>query len=242
MQPAELKELRSFLEAITREAGEYAHAHFGTLTPDEIHMKKPQTNSSPVTSVDLYIDTFLREQILARYPSHDVITEEAVAKNDASEITWIIDPIDGTRNYMNKNPNYCISVAVRFDQHVELGAIYAPEHDEFFVAQKGGGVTLNGKPLVRTTPSALYYVDHRRLKQSDITKVFGETPSTYLGSAALEIAYVAAGRSQGTVLEHIMIWDVAAGVLMAQEMGCVLENFEGKPYTLVASNLLVKYQ
>lgn len=231
-----MKELRDFLIKIITEAGDYAQSHFGLLEKEDIAYKY-EYNKGIVTSVDIYLDAFLRKQILEKYPDNDIISEENESINNAGDVVWIIDPIDGTINFSNTNPNYCISIGVAMKGVIILGAIYAPALNQLFLAQRGEGVWLNGKKI-KQEEIEHYYADDKRLSRHDLKSYFKDHPQIHLGSAALELAYVALGKSAGSILENIMIWDIAAGILMVEEMGGKLLNFEGKTYTLSDANLM----
>ncbi len=233
-----MSDIKQLLHAVITEAGEYASAHFGRLTPDDISYKYPN-NRGIVTRVDMTLDARIRQRVLDIFPTHDIISEENESINNAGDIVWIIDPIDGTRNYVDGNPQYSISIGVAQGGELLMGAIYAPELDELFFAERGNTLLLNGKPVQPAIDEPITcYIDDKRLSRKDLKEVFAGCEQTHLGSVALELAYVAAGRSQGSLLENIMLWDIAAGMVMIEVMGGKLLNFEGKPYTLSDKHLM----
>jgi myo-inositol-1(or 4)-monophosphatase len=237
MSTHEYEEIKTILLEVTQRAGEYASQHFGSLKKEQISYKLPG-KKAPVTDIDIHIDTMIREAILSANPLHDIISEEKETWYGDQNVIWVIDPIDGTRNYINGRENYCVTIGVLIDSQLTFGTIYAPEKNEFFFAEKGKGSTLNGKPLVKESPESMCYIDEKRLFSKKVKKHFEGCTQVHLGSAALELAYVAQGKSMGSALENIMFWDVAAGILMIQEMGGRLENFHGAPYTLNDKDLL----
>ncbi len=233
------RRVKRLLLAITKEAGEYSLKHFNSLSKNQISYKyKGETGI--VTEVDMYLDRYTREKILSHFPEHDIISEEEEPLNNKEEYVWIIDPIDGTRNYAYGNVHYSISIGVARGSELILGAIYAPALDEFYFAQKGKGFWLNGKRVEKNTQSVnLCYIDHKRTSRFDVAQeFFGGCNEVHLGSAALELAYVAQGISKGALLENIMIWDIAAGMVMIQEMGGKTLNFNKEPFTFKDSHLL----
>lgn len=233
------RRIKRLLLEITKEAGMYSLQHFNALSKNQISYKyKGETGI--VTEVDMYLDRFIREKILTHFPEHDIISEEEEPLNNKEEYVWIIDPIDGTRNYAYGNVHYSISIGVARGSDLIMGAIYAPALDEFYFAQKGKGFWLNGKRVEKNIQSVnLCYIDHKRTSRFDIAqKHFTGCNEVHLGSAALELAYVAQGISKGALLENIMIWDIAAGIVMVQEMNGKTLNFNNEPYTFKDSHLL----
>lgn len=232
------EDIKNLLLKVAQQAGDMMSESFGLLQANEINYKKPD-KKSPVTDVDINIDTMIREAVFQTFPDHDIISEEKESINNAGDVIWIIDPIDGTRNYINGIKEHCVSVGIAKGGEIILGAIYAPQLNEFFVAERGNGVLLNGEPLKKQTPNErLCYVDNKRLTTKSVKSVFKGCKETHNGSAALELAYVAQGKAEGSLLEHIMIWDIAAGMLMVEEMGGRLTTFDGSPYTFESSTLI----
>jgi len=187
----------------------------------------------------------LREQC----PEHNILTEETGLIDNGSRYTWIIDPLDGSSNFLNHNPFFSVSVCLAYDDEPITGVIFSPFLEELVVARKDQGCTINGRPAsVSGTETfeksymvgcpggeknnvrfaEMEYALHRRIK--DFRKI---------GSAAIECYMVAAGRVDGFTTLNISSWDVAAGVLCVQEAGGRVTDFHGNPWTLEQTDLLV---
>jgi len=232
--------IKNLLLSIAKDAGEYSLMYFGKLTPDQISYKYPGKRGI-VTTVDIDLDTRIREQILQHFPHHDIISEEKEPINNSEDYVWIIDPIDGTRNYAAGKDAYSISIGIAKGGELILGVIFAPARNEFYFTQKGKGVFLNGKKVKKiTSPVKLCFVDQKRTSRMDIVKDhFEGCTQEHLGSAALELAYIAHGKYLGVILENIMIWDIAAGLLMVEELGGRNLNLRGEKYSFNDKDLLV---
>jgi myo-inositol-1(or 4)-monophosphatase len=207
-----------------------------------------------VTQVDVEVETMCRALISERFPSHRVIAEELPNKKGTStsdsEHVWIFDPIDGTVNFAHGLPIFCSSLALEINGKVELGVIFDPNLEELFVAEKGCGVRLNGKPLsVSSTPvlidamlcTGFPYDVHD--KADELIGLFGAFISRAravrrLGSAALDLCYVAAGRFDGFWERSLKPWDTAAGALMVEEAGGCVTDMSERPFTCHAGDVL----
>jgi len=216
-----------------------------------------------VTVADLEVERSFRQLIGARFPSHVVLGEEgsAVAAPDgpaapAPRYRWIIDPIDGTTNFAHGLALFCVSIALEVDGRLEVGVVYDPIADELFTAERGEGARLNGVRLRVSGQASLidallvtgfpYTIAQRRQRQVDVFGAFlGQTRGVRrLGSAALDLCYVAAGRFDGFWEEDLHVWDIAAAVLVIEEAGGKVTDFHNAPVDLfrgqiVASNGLV---
>lgn len=209
-----------------------------------------------VTEVDHKSEAAIISIIKKNFPDHFILSEEAGALEQNSAYKWIIDPIDGTVNYANSIPICCVSIGIEKDGKMIMGAVYNPFIREFFFAEKGEGAYLNDQRI---------YVS----KQEDIIKSCLVTgfPYTYLdtpngplqifekfirkgipvrrlGSAAVDLCWVAAGRFDGFYEHKLSAWDSAAGFLMVEEAGGKITDFEGNYYSpyqphLIASNGLI---
>jgi myo-inositol-1(or 4)-monophosphatase len=216
-----------------------------------------------VTAADLEVEQVFRQLIGARFPSHGVLGEEGSAETappsagtQLPQCCWIIDPIDGTTNFAHGLALFCVSIALQVDGRLELGVVYDPIADELFTAERGEGARLNGARLRVSAQGRLhdsllvtgfpYTIAERRRRQVDIFSAFlGRTRGVRrLGSAALDLCYVAAGRFEGFWEEQLHVWDIAAGVLIVEEAGGRVTDYHGAPVDLfrgqiVASNGLV---
>jgi myo-inositol-1(or 4)-monophosphatase len=208
---------------------------------DRITVTEKQQNDF-VTDVDQAAEQAIIETLLKAYPGHAILGEESGPSknlNDESEFAWIIDPIDGTTNFMHGYPNYCVSIALQQRGVITQAVIYDPVRNDLFTATKGAGAYLNEKRIrVR---------NHDRIGKALLASGHGAGPravAEYLkmyevmaerchgirsaGSAALELANVAAGRSDGFYEKGLKIWDIAAGSLLVTEAGGIVGEFSGE--------------
>lgn len=205
-----------------------------------------------VTEVDLECERMCRAVIADRFPAHDILAEELGASSGStpSRYRWVFDPLDGTTNYAHGLPIYCSSLALEIDGRAMVGAIYDPSRRELFTAERGLGARLNGEPLKVSTTATLVdsllvtgfpYDVHKR--SGDLVALFGEFLARAravrrLGSAALDLCYVAMGRLDGFWEQHLKRWDVAAGALMLEEAGGVITGIDGRPFDADAGHLI----
>lgn len=206
-----------------------------------------------VTEVDLECERLCRAVLAERFPEHDILAEEL--SSDPSEPSrsrhrWVFDPLDGTTNYAHGLPIYCASLALEIDGRVVVGAIFDPSRQELFTAERGAGAYLNGVPLRPSSTTALLdallvtgfpYDVHRNL--DELVDMFGaflgaSRAVRRLGSAALDLCYVAAGRFDGFWEQLLRPWDVAAGALIVEEAGGRVTGMDGSPFDPVAAHLV----
>jgi myo-inositol-1(or 4)-monophosphatase len=205
-----------------------------------------------VTEADIAVETMFRALIADRFPDHIVLAEEFGSdnKNPGASHCWVFDPIDGTNNYAHGLPIFCASLALEVNGRGEIGAVYDPTRRELFVAERGGGAFLNGQPL-RTSGAATLvesmlvtgfpYDVHTRIPE--IVGLFGEYVGRAravrrLGSAALDLCYVAAGRMDGFWEQDLKPWDIAAAGIIVQEAGGTVTDFRGAPFQSRSHQLL----
>jgi myo-inositol-1(or 4)-monophosphatase len=234
-----------------KEAGQYALTEYDRFKRGNIKLKRYR---EVVTTVDLQAEKIIVKTVKKAFPNHEFLTEETGKIGKKNEWVWIIDPVDGTANYTIHNPLWAVSVAAVYRGEIVAGVIFAPVLKEIFTAIKGGGATLNGKKIhiskvkfgngfnvyghgrKRTDiKRALAYYASRKLAYLDCRK---------LGSAALGLAYLAAGRVETYAVFGTNDWDVGAGVLLVREAGGKVTDFTGKDWVLgnpdlAASNGLV---
>lgn len=209
-----------------------------------------------VTEVDLECERMCRAVLAERFPDHDVLAEELSSgpgETASARYRWVFDPLDGTTNYAHGLPIFCASLALELDGRAIVGAIYDPTRRELFTGERGVGAFLNGAPLrvsgTRTLLDALLvtgfpYDVHSQA--GDLVALFGAFLSSAravrrLGSAALDLCYVAAGRFEGFWEQHLKPWDVSAGALIVEEAGGRVTGMDGTAFDpgsahLVASN------
>jgi len=230
--------LTTAIEAVVR-AGDLQMARFG----QHIQVDKKGTIDL-VTEVDLAVEHMFRAMIAERFPSHQILAEElggaAVAPAGPC---WIFDPIDGTTNYAHGLPIFCASLGLEIDGVAEVAAVYDPNRRELFSAERGSGAFLNGKPMRVSSASRLVdallvtgfpYDVHARV--DEIVGLFaafvGEARAVRrLGSAAIDLCWVAAGRMDGFWENDLNAWDVAGGALIVAEAGGRVTGMDGKPFS-----------
>jgi myo-inositol-1(or 4)-monophosphatase len=244
-----VSELLRLATAIAREAGDIARERFHA--PRTIRTKTSEIDL--VTDVDHALDRLIRERILSARPSDALLTEESAAAAGSSGVRWIVDPLDGTTNYAHAFPHFAISIGVEIDGERALGVVFDPMRDELFSAEKGSGAQLNGKPMRVSEISELrrallatgfaYDVHQKRTPNlAHFERFVGCAQAIRrAGSAALDFAYVACGRFDGYWELHLAPWDVAAGLLLVEEAGGRVTDFDAGPppasgERIVASN------
>lgn len=214
-----------------REAGKRAMDL--AATGFDVQMKKDR---SPVTTADLEVNRILRHMQQSHFPDDGWLSEESLddpARLEKARV-WVVDPIDGTKAFVNKLPQYCISVALIQAGMPVLGAIFNPSTDELFTATVGRGLRLNGQPMSPAAPAgeqAEVLVNPWEYRGGRWADLDGEVHCRPILSIAYSLALVAAGRTQATLtIEPENEWDVAAGVLLIQESGGSATDAEGRPF------------
>jgi myo-inositol-1(or 4)-monophosphatase len=239
--------LATAIEAVVH-AGDVQLSRFGT---DVRIDKKGAINL--VTEIDLQIEREFRQLIAERFPEHVVLGEEFESSGDREAMPrfcWVFDPVDGTTNYAHGLPIFCSSLALEIDGEIVIGAIYDPTRRELFTAERGQGARLNGKPLQVSQADNLldsllvtgFHYDIQR-DPEDLVSLFREFIARAravrrLGSAALDLAYVAAGRFDGYWESKIQPWDVAAGALIVAEAGGRVSTVTGDRFRSRAGSVL----
>jgi myo-inositol-1(or 4)-monophosphatase len=239
-------------EKAARAAGKLLRKNFG----------QPQrVNAVAAHDIKLEIDIQTQELItkllLKEFPKHALYGEEGIVGDQSSEHQWIVDPLDGTVNYFYGIPHFCVSIALRFRNEVMVGVIYDPIRREMWKGQKGETSKLNGDPV--------HVSDRAELAEAVVSVGLAKTGETInanfpllqqmvhrvrkcrvLGSAALDMAYVACGRLDAYIEQGISLWDIAAGWLLVENAGGTVdlrprEDMRDK-YSIVASNGIIKPQ
>ncbi len=205
-----------------------------------------------VTEADIAAERLIVERIRSYHPRHAILTEESgdvdVPGGASSEYKWVIDPLDGTTNYAHGYPCFCVSIALERDGEVVVGVVYDPTRDELFAAERGEGATLNGR-RVRVSETAdlnaallctgfPYDVRDRGDFARHFRNFIMRAQSVRRdGAAALDLAYVAAGRFECFYEEGLRPWDVAAGVLLVEEAGGRVTHYDGSPFRIYGSHI-----
>lgn len=197
-----------------------------------------------VTEVDKKSETAIIEVIQDEYPNHFILSEEVGEISTDSNFKWIIDPIDGTVNFANGIPICCVSIGVEMDGKMLMGAVLNPFMNELFFAEKGKGAFLNNKKLSVSENKNVHascLVTGFPYRWVEVAKdpiaVFERfirmgLPVRRLGSAAIDLCWVAAGRFDGFWEYNLNPWDIAAGYLIIEEAGGQVTNFKGEPYSV----------
>ena len=220
--------MNAYLQAAVdaaRAAGAMLRPHFGGAL---------DVNEFAAHDIKLDLDVRAQELItgtlLERFPDHAIYGEEGIAGNQASDFQWIVDPIDGTVNFFYAIPHYCVSIALREGGEIVVGVIYDPSRDELWQVAKGAAPTLNGKPIAVSART--------QLSDAVMSVGFSKTKTTIaaglpllekyvkrarkcrvMGSAALDLAYVACGRFDAYIEQSVSLWDVAAGKILVEAAG-----------------------
>jgi len=243
--------LTTAIEAVVR-AGKLQMEQFGL----DFEIEKKGTIDL-VTEVDLAVERMFRALVAERFPDHQVLAEEMGGSAVAPEgPCWVFDPIDGTTNYAHGIPIFCASLALEIDGVAEVAAVFDPNRQELFTAERGGGAYLNGRRLHVSAAASLVdavvvtgfpYDVHGRV--DEIVGLFGAFVGQAravrrLGSAAIDLCYVAAGRMDGFWESDLKPWDVAGGALIVAESGGRVTHMDGTPFNshrrhVLATNALL---
>ncbi|MFZ9661926.1 MAG: inositol monophosphatase family protein [Chitinophagaceae bacterium] len=203
-----------------------------------------------VTEVDHASEKLIIDIIRKDFPNHFILTEESGALVQDSTYKWIIDPIDGTVNFANGIPLCCVSIGVEKDGEVIFGVVYNPFMNEFFYAEKNAGAFLNDKPISVSSKSSVLtsclvtgfpytYIDHSNGPLEVFSRFIRKgIPVRRLGSAAIDLCWVAMGRFDGFFEHSLNPWDSAAGFLMVNESGGMVTDFKGEPYSLYQPGII----
>ena len=203
-----------------------------------------------VTQADNESEEAIFEVIRREFPGHYILSEESGEFKMDSNIKWIIDPIDGTVNFANGIPICCVSIGVEQDGKMILGAVYNPFINEFFFGERGSGATLNDKAIKVSDKTDLLrsclvtgfpysYLDEPNGPLEVFDKLIRHNiPIRRLGSAAIDLCWVAAGRFDGFYEHNLKAWDSAAGFLIVEEAGGKVTDFKGTHYSPYQPNLL----
>jgi len=241
-----MSKLKDFAITLAREAGNLLKRKFNSK--HEIHYKG---DIDLVTETDKMSEDLIIAAINSGFPDHGILSEESPAQNSKAKLRWIIDPLDGTTNYAHGYPVFCVSIALENEGLIVLGVIYDPLREDMFVAERGKGAYLNGKKM-KVSPNATlsrsllatgFPYDIRVSKDNNLNyfnlMAVEAQAIRRAGAAALDIAYLAAGRFDGFWELKLMPWDTAAGCLMVVESGGIISNMFGGQWDIYSPNVLV---
>ena len=192
---------------------------FGEIEKLQVSVKGP---SNFVTNADIKAEKIIIEELMKAKKNYSIISEEDGSKiNSDSENVWIIDPIDGTSNFLHGIPHFAISIALKSNNEIISGLIYDPIKDEMFYAEKNNGAFFNNQ---RIKVSKKKEIENCLFATGGKEKVISDFITRKTGSAALDMAYVAAGRYDGYFQNNLNLWDVAAGIIIIKEAGGVVNE------------------
>jgi len=237
-----------------RKASKILIRDFGEIEKLQVSVKGP---GDFVTVSDKKVEKILIEELQKARPNYSILSEEIGEINNDESFRWIIDPIDGTANFLHGVPHFAISIGLEHNKEIICGIVYDPIKDEMFVAEKGNGSYLNNQRMRVSARSKLKDCiiftggPKRESKDKELTfeeyKKFSSNifiPIRKMGSASLDMAYVAAGRCDGFWQRNLNYWDIAAGIILVKEAGGFVTDFKGqngyiKDKTIVVTNSMV---
>ncbi len=228
--------------SVAKEAGALLLKYFGRV---EVSYKEDR---SIVTEADIKAEELIRSRIRERFPDHAIVGEEMGGEGLGSLYVWSIDPLDGTTNFVVRNPFFAVSIALTYQAEPLLGVVYYPFADELFRAVKGGGAHLNDSSISvsmrNLDSSVLTFCNNRDVDSVNrMVEIFGRLKPVnnkfrQMGAGSLELSYVACARVEAFMMVGVNPWDVAAGAVLVKEAGGMVTDFEGKEYDLNSKDIL----
>lgn len=231
-----------------RRAGNIITRYLGDIETLKVHEKGL---NDLVTLVDQAAEQDIIETIRRAYPEHSILGEETGYHPGKDEYVWVIDPLDGTLNYVHGFPHFAVSIAVKYREQIEHGVVYDPLSQDLYVASRGEGAKLNDRRIrvskhikLEGTLIGTSFPFHNRADQVDQHfQIFKEvfircSDVRRTGSAALNLAYVAAGKLDGFWESGLKEWDIAAGILLVREAGGYVTDFKGESDYLKSGNII----
>lgn len=244
-----MSDLLQFMTDLARRAGGIQLERLGRR-----HQIEYKGAINLVTEVDRECEELIVQEIARRFPGDDILAEEGSGSRSDSGRRWVIDPLDGTVNYAHGFPVFCVSLALESDGELAAGVIFDPNRGEIFAAERGRGATMNGGPIQVSSAAILKqsllatgfaYFDYSGEQGEEVENLahFGNfirnaRAVRRLGSAALDLAWIACGRLEGFWELFLKPWDMAAGVLLVQEAGGRVTSFDGGAFDLYGTEIL----
>ena len=232
-----------------RKASKTIIRDFGEIENLQVSLKGP---GDFVTASDKKVEKILINELQKARPSYSILSEEIGQINNDKSFKWIIDPIDGTANFLHGIPHFAISIGLEHNEEIICGIIYDPIKDEMFVAEKGNGSYLNNQRIRVSSRSKLkdciiftggpkHNSEGRELALKEYNNFSSKVliPIRKMGSASLDMAYVAAGRCDGFWQRSLNYWDIAAGIILVKEAGGFVTDFQGNEDYLKNKTILV---
>lgn len=234
------QDLLDLARSLAVEAGDLL---FDAIDRLDLGIVTKSTSTDLVTDLDKAVERLLVDGLLSARPDDGVLGEEGADRIGSSGVRWILDPVDGTTNFVYGYPGFNVSVAAEVDGAVVAGCVVDPLHRDVFCATLGGGATRNGLPISCREPAGLAealiatgfsYDPERRRRQAEVlTRVLPKVRDIRRqGAAAIDLCWVACGRVNGYYERGLQHWDHAAGALIAQEAGARVEDLDGNPTSL----------
>jgi myo-inositol-1(or 4)-monophosphatase len=225
----------------------------GSLLLEHMHGERQlsykEGRANIVTEVDVLVEKRVIDLLRSEYPDHNILSEESPAVTNDSRYTWVVDPLDGTNNYVYGIPVFSVAIALMSQDEVLLGLTYDPVRKELFVAQKGGGASLNGQPISVSRRDSMerafigYDLGYDReagAQMLDTVRAIWPrmTGLRIIGSAVLGLAYVACGRFDLYLHRYLYPWDMAGGILLVREAGGEITDWAGKPVSVFGQQVI----
>ncbi|WP_226087295.1 inositol monophosphatase family protein [Mesobacillus sp. S13] len=242
-----LKEIDTYAKSWIKEAGENIRASF----PKTLNVTSKSNPNDLVTDIDKATEQYFIEKIKGTYPDHRIMGEEGYGDEvkSLSGVVWIIDPIDGTMNFVHQQRNFAISIGIYIDGEGMIGLIYDVVHDELYHCIKGNGVYLNEKSIPKLTEAkvneaiialnATWVAPNKRINHELLIPLVKDVRGTRsYGSAAMEMVYVATGRIDAYLTPRLAPWDIAAGIIMIKELGGEATDLRGSELDLLQQSSL----
>jgi myo-inositol-1(or 4)-monophosphatase len=241
----DLGRIRDIGVAAAARAGEILLNYWGRS-----HTVEKKSAIDLVTEADLASENAILQLIRAVYPDHTILAEESGVTPGTDACEWIIDPLDGTTNYAHHLPEFCLSIAFALEGDIVFGVVLNPVTGELFCGTRGQGATVNGRPIrvsgTKILCDSLLVTGFPYNFQSIIRPLICRFERCLmaaqgvrrLGSAALDLCYVACGRFDGFWEQNLAPWDTAAGMVLAQEAGATISDFSNGPYSIEKKEIL----
>lgn len=244
MNTEEIK-IKKILLGTARLAGKELLRRYQVFKREDVKLK---LSHEILTAADLASERIILKNIKSNFPDHQILSEEAGKNSKHSDYLWVVDPLDGTTNFSMHNPLWSVSIAVFYKKRLLMAVVFAPFLQELFFAQKNQGAFMNGRRLkvskiksgkvlntfchgskTEDIQRAMKYYNHQKLNNLDCRQ---------MGSAAIELAYVAAGRVESIAVPGANAWDVAAGALLVQEAGGKVSDFNNRSWGIGSQDIL----
>lgn len=247
----DLKELGQYAIDIVSQAGQLLL----NLRNEPLNLEEKKNHADLVTFVDSAVEKYLVERILEKYPNHGIVGEEGVFETNTPtfETQWIIDPIDGTTNFIHNFPYYGISVGIVHNGVGVIGVVYNPSTNELYFAEKDNGAYLNGQRIRLDNPmlfkealvsSTMFWEDTRKKNaiHPSLVHIYKNTRGLRLvGGAAISLCEITKGTLNAYVAPMLSSWDYAGGIIILKEAGGIITRLDGKPVTFEGGSILAAH-